>query len=326
MSETGKEAATAMQKGRVYDIQRFSVHDGPGVRTEIFLFGCPLECLWCHSPESQSFNPQLAWYEIRCIGTAACGVCLAACPQKAISPGPTKVSPADNVEIQLIETNRKLCDNCGECTRACPSGALEMTNREMTLEEVMEIIERDRRYYSRSGGGVTISGGEPMVQYEFTLALLKECKKRGLHTCLDTTGYSMWSYYEKILPYVDLFLYDLKHMDSDSSVKLTGVPNELILENARKLARAGAALQVRVPIIPGFNDDEENLRETGMFCRELGPAVVLVQILPYHGLGAAKYERLGRKYELTTIEAPSEERMEEIKSFLETFGLQVKIH
>ncbi|HHX74752.1 MAG TPA: glycyl-radical enzyme activating protein [Firmicutes bacterium] len=312
--------------GRVYDIQRFSVHDGPGIRTEVFLSGCPLSCLWCHSPESQYYEPKVAWFATRCIGTEVCGQCITACPQQAIALGERVTSPAEKKEIQLIQIDRTLCDDCGLCVAACPARALCLTTTEMTLDEVMAAIEKDRAYYEKSGGGVTISGGEPMVQHEFTLALLTACKEAALHTCLDTTGFAKFELYEKVLPFVDLFLYDLKHMDTKRSQRLTGVPNELILANARKLAAAGARLQIRMPIIPRLNDTEENLQATATFCRELGQAVHLVQILPYHRLGAVKYDRIGRKYKLVNVKAPPDERMEEIKDLLVSYGLKVKIH
>ena len=312
--------------GRVYDIQRFSVHDGPGIRTDIFLNGCPLTCLWCHSPESQAYEPQVGWFDIRCIGIEVCGRCIPACPKGAISHGNIKTSLVDKKEIQLVQIDRTLCDNCGLCVKACPAKALCMTATEMTIDEVMAVIEKDRSYYNKSGGGVTISGGEPMVQHAFTYELLKTCKEAGLHTCLDTTGFAKWEQYAQILPYVDLFLYDLKHMDSAQSKRIVGVGNELILENARKLAAAGAALQIRFPVIPGLTDSDENLHATGTFCRELGDSVVVVQVLPYHRLGAVKYDRIGKTYQLSEIEPPSDGRMAEIKQLLESYGLQVKIH
>lgn len=313
-------------RGRIYDIQRFSVHDGPGIRTEVFLMGCPLKCIWCHSPESQSYKKQLGWFEIRCIGIEKCGRCLGICPKGALTKGKIKKSGTDNSDIQIIEINRELCDGCGECAEVCTPRALSMIGRDVTVEEVLETIEKDRSFYKKSGGGITVSGGEAMVQPEFTAALLKKCKERDLHTCLDTTGYAKWELFEKILPYVDLVLLDIKHMNSDKSYTLTGVRNELILENAKKIAAFGSALQIRIPIIPGLNDTEENLRATSEFCLELGPSVKTVQILPYHRLGSAKYERLHRKYELEDLEPPGDEHMESCKKIIESYGLRVKIH
>jgi pyruvate formate lyase activating enzyme len=312
--------------GKVFDIQGFTVNDGPGIRTEIFLKGCPLRCLWCHSPESQLPHMQVAWYEIRCIGLAVCGKCLEACPKGAIIRGKTIVSRTDRSEMQVIDINRDLCDNCAKCTEVCPANALAVCGTDMTIEEVMKRIDKDRLFYRKSGGGVTLSGGEPMLQYKFTAALLKKCKEQGLNTALDTTGYAGWELYKDILEYMDLALYDLKHMDSRRSRELTGVPNELILENARKMAAAGAALQIRIPVIPGYNDAEENLRVTSRFCVELGPAVTIVQILPYHRLGMVKYERLQKKYELAHVQPPSTETMEAHKKLIESYGLKVQIH
>jgi len=237
--------------GKVFDIQGFTVNDGPGVRTEIFLKGCPLRCLWCHSPESQAPYPQVAWYEVRCIGVKDCGDCLKVCPQGALKKGKVIYSKTQKAEIQIIELDREACDNCGKCTEVCQAEALAMAGKDMTVAELMARIDKDRPFFRRSGGGVTISGGEPMLQNKFTKALLKECKNQGLHTCLDTSGYAKWEHYKDILQYVDLVLYDIKHMDTEQSRVLTGVPNELILENARKMAANGVALQIRIPIIPG---------------------------------------------------------------------------
>jgi pyruvate formate lyase activating enzyme len=312
--------------GRIYDIQKFSVHDGPGIRTEVFLMGCPLKCLWCHSPESQSINKQLGWFEIRCIGVKNCGRCIEACPTGALKKGEVKYLPVQKSEVELIDIDRNNCTICGKCAEVCTSQALSIVGRDVTLEEVMAIIEKDRAFYRKSGGGVTISGGEALVQHEFTLALLKECKSRGLHTCLDTTGYAKWDICKEILPYVDLFLYDLKHMNSEKHRELTGVPNELILENARKMAAEKAAFQMRIPIIPGLTDSGENLRTASAFCLELGSSVQVIQILPYHRLGIAKYERLHKKYELEEITPPSDQHMESCKSIIESYGLNVKTH
>lgn len=312
--------------GKVFDIQGFTVNDGPGVRTEIFLKGCPLRCLWCHSPESQAPYPQVAWYEVRCIGVKDCGDCLKVCPQGALKKGKVIYSKTQKAEIQIIELDREACDNCGKCTEVCQAEALAMAGKDMTVAELMARIDKDRPFFRRSGGGVTISGGEPMLQKKFTKALLKECKNQGLHTCLDTSGYAKWEHYKDILQYVDLVLYDIKHMDTEQSRVLTGVPNELILENARKMAANGVALQIRIPIIPGYNDSEENLRAASQFCLELGPAVKLVQILPYHRLGAVKYESLQKKYALASLEPPSNEHMDNCKKLIESYGLKVQIH
>jgi pyruvate formate lyase activating enzyme len=314
------------QVGKVFDIQGFTVNDGPGIRTEIFLKGCPLRCLWCHSPESQLPHTQVAWYEIRCIGLKVCGKCLEACPKGAIVKGKTIISKVDQTEMQVIDINRDLCDNCTRCTLACPANALAVCGQDMTLAEVMARINKDRPFYRKSGGGVTISGGEPMLQYKFSTAVFKACKEQGLNTALDTTGYAAWEHYREILEYTDLVLYDLKQMDSERSRAITGAPNELILENAKKMAAAGAAIQIRIPVVPGYNDSEENLRAASRFCLELGQAVTLVQILPYHRLGLVKYERLQRKYALPDLMPPAAETMEAHKKLIESYGLKVQIH
>ncbi|OPZ73764.1 MAG: Benzylsuccinate synthase activating enzyme [Firmicutes bacterium ADurb.Bin456] len=312
-----------VQTGKIIDIQRYTVHDGPGIRTEVFLKGCPLRCLWCHSPDSQSLEDEIAWFEIKCIGTDSCGKCLEVCPAGALTKGRRLYSKFEKREIQVIELNRDACNNCGRCALVCWPKALYLTGRDMSLSEIMKIIDRDKLYYRKSGGGVTISGGEPMVQYKFVKALLKQCKARGLHVCLDTCGYAQWDHYREVLEYVDLVLYDLKHMDTLQSRRLTGVPNQLILENARRMAAGGVPMQIRVPIIPGYNDSEENIRATGAFCAGLGPSVSQVQILPYHRLGSAKYERLGKKYLLEDLKPPSQEQMEKCREILESCGLKV---
>jgi pyruvate formate lyase activating enzyme len=312
--------------GRVFDIQRFSVHDGPGIRTDVFLKGCPLRCLWCHSPEPQALEAQIGFFEIRCIGIENCGKCLGACPVGALKKGRTTFSETAKASIELVELDRRTCDSCGKCAVACPAKALCMAGTDMTLDEVMKAIERDRPYYRKSGGGVTLSGGEPMVQHRFTAALLKECKNQGLHTCLDTTGHAPWERYREVAPYVDLFLYDLKHMDAGRSQALTGVSNERILDNARRLAAEGAALQIRIPVIPGCNDSEQNLRATSEFCKALGPAVKSVQILPYHRLGMVKYERLQLKYQLVDVMPPTKEHMEFCKEIVKSYGLIVQMN
>lgn len=312
-----------VQTGKIIDIQRYTVHDGPGIRTEVFLKGCPLRCLWCHSPDSQAAEDEIAWFEIKCIGVDSCGKCLEVCPTGALTKGRRFYSRFEKKEIQVIELNRDACNNCGRCAGVCWPKALYLTGRDASLSEIMRIIDRDRLYYRKSKGGVTVSGGEPMVQYKFVKALLQQCKARGLHVCLDTCGYAEWEHYREVLDYVDLVLYDLKHMDTVQSQLLTGVPNELILENARKMAEEGVALQIRIPVIPGCNDSEENIRATGAFCAGLGSSVTLVQILPYHRLGSAKYERLGKKYQLEGLKPPDQKQMKKCREILESYGLKV---
>ena len=317
--------------GIVYDIQGFSVQDGPGIRTTVFLKGCPLHCPWCHSPESQRFDIQLSWQARKCIGLDLCGLCLNACPRGALSPGEmTAASSEGGVaiggEIRLVQVHWDRCDDCGACAEACPAGALSMWGRDYTVTEVVDRVLRDRPFFERSGGGVTISGGEPFSQPRFTLALLRSFKEQGVHTAVDTTGYARWEVIEKALPYIDLFLLDLKHMDNASHEAAMGVSTELILENARRIAAAGGKMQIRMPLIPRFNDCEENARAVGGFAKGLGGAVVSVQLLPYHAMGVPKLERI--KHEGSVLEAAplSDEQVERIKAVLDGYGLMVTIH
>lgn len=312
--------------GKFYDIQGFSVHDGPGIRLTLFMKGCPLRCPWCHSPESVSFSTELNWMEVKCVGIEKCGNCLSVCPKSAIIPGKMKKSPAENTEIQLVTVERSKCDNCGICTRICSSKALYMCGTDYTIDEVMEYVRRDVPFYKNSGGGITISGGECLCQPQFVLEILKRCKEEDIHTAIDTTGYVDWKYLESILPYTDVFLYDLKNMNSELHKRVIGVPNEIILENARKIAAAGGRFQIRIPVIPNFNDSAESFEAAGKFISELGGAVEVVQLLPYHSLGTVKYERLQRNALILEAEPPSAVLMETRKKQLEEMGLRVIIH
>lgn len=331
--------------GTVYDIQGFSVQDGPGIRTTVFLKGCPLHCPWCHSPESQRFDIQLSWQSRKCIGLDQCGLCLPVCPRGALSPAAAAssapattaaesslpaeaaaaLSPADSGP-RLVRVDWDKCDDCGLCAEACPSGALSLWGKEYTVGEVVDRVLRDRPFFEKSGGGATISGGEPFSQPAFTLALLQVLKAEGIHTAVDTTGCAPWSLIEKALPYVDLVLYDLKSMDGASHKAATGVSNELILENARRIAAAGGKMQVRVPVIPRYNDSDENIHELGGFVAELGEPVTTVQILPYHAMGIPKWERIRHRGPVLEAALLSEERIEGIKSILEGYGLLVQVH
>lgn len=314
-------------KGMVYDIQGFSVQDGPGIRTTVFLKGCPLRCPWCHSPESQSFKPQLSWISMRCIGTEVCEErCLKACPHNALEKGAMGVNSQTQQPIQYVHVKRDLCVNCGECAKVCHPHALYICGQEYTVEEIMKKVRADKSFFEFSGGGVTVSGGEAMSQPAFTLALLKQLKDEGFHTALDTTGFTAWETIEKTLPYTDLYLYDLKNMDSEAHKLVTGVPNEPILENARKLAAAGAKFQIRIPVIPRYNDSDENIRKTAEFCASLGnDAVTVVQLLPYHNLGVTKHLRISDEAVAEAV-PPSDEKMEHFKEIVLSYGLNAMIH
>jgi pyruvate formate lyase activating enzyme len=312
--------------GRIYDIQGYAVHDGPGIRTTVFTKGCPLRCLWCHSPESQRLEDELSFLPVKCLGTALCGdACLSACPKGAISKRPPEKSLRDGSLLTKVQIDRGLSDNSLQCTAVCLGRALWPTGREITAEEAYRRVEKDR-FFFRDGGGATISGGEPMLQFDFTLSLAKKLHAGGIHVCLDTTGFAPAARFLEILPYVDLFLYDLKHMDDARHQRLTGVPNGQILDNARLLASRGAALQIRMPVIPKLNDSRDNLVRTAEFCVELGTAVKTVQLLPYHNMGRSKYERIGREYRIKNLEPPSEEYMDRVLELFRSYGLPAKVH
>jgi pyruvate formate lyase activating enzyme len=311
--------------GKIYDIQGFSVQDGPGVRTTVFLKGCPLRCPWCHSPESQRFDTELNWMSIRCLGMDTCGMCLGVCPHGCISRGSVSHNAAGD-EIVFPEVDKTNCDECGLCAKACRATALYMCGNDMTLEEVLHRIDRDMPFYEDSGGGVTVSGGECLSQPDFTVELLKRCKELGVHTAVDTTGFVPWDVVQRALPFTDMFLYDLKCMDSTLHQRVIGVPNELILENALKIAEAGGKLWIRIPVMPLFNDSEEHFKAYGEFLCRLRNAVVLVQLLPYHKMGISKYDRLLKKQQVFVAEPPPDALMEARKAQLEALGFKVRIH
>jgi len=313
--------------GIIYDIQGFSVQDGPGIRTTVFLKGCPLRCPWCHSPESQRFDIQLSWRWRKCVGVDECGLCLDCCPRGAISPADAVLDTGETGgSIRPIQVDWDTCDDCGICAERCPAAALSLWGKEYTVPEVVERVLRDRAFFERSGGGVTVSGGEPLAQAAFTLALLRGLKESGVHTALDTTGFAPWSVVEQTLPLTDLYLLDLKSLDPDAHQTVVGVPNGPILENARRIAAAGGTMQVRVPLIPRFNDTPETLRRMGDFIASLDEAVTLVQLLPYHAMGLPKWERIRPHAPVMETAAPSEKTVEESRGILEGCGLTVQVH
>jgi len=317
-------------KGLIYDIQGFSVHDGPGIRTTVFLKGCPLSCPWCHSPESQRFQQEPSFMDMKCIGTEKCGLCLKDCPSGAISLGTLEWSEIKQEHIQHIAVNFDICARCEgwPCTKRCYPGALSIVGKYYTIDEIVARIKKDIPFYDNSGsGGVTISGGEPLSQFPFTLALVKRLKAEGIHVALDTTGYAPTERILEIAPYVDIFLYDLKHMDSEKHREVIGVPNEIILHNAKALAEAGARFQIRMPMIPGFNDSDENFQAFSQFCLSLGKSVETVQLLPYHRFGDVKYDRLNRKCPMPDTVPPMDEKTvkRRVKE-LQKLGLHAVIH
>lgn len=279
-----------------FNIQRFSTEDGPGIRTTVFLKGCPLRCAWCHNPEGLSPKPELVWYDVRCIGARDC---LQACPEDALTLTP-----------QGMRINREQCTACGACEKACPSAALEIIGRNWTPEDMIEELLKDQVFYETSGGGVTFSGGEPMIQVDFLRQVLPRCREAGVHVALDTCGAAAWESYERVLPWVDLVLYDLKIMDPKRHKAATGISNDIILENARRLAARGMPMWVRTPVIPGYTDDRENIVAIACFMSEALPTVQRWDLLAYTNLGRPKYHRLDREYLLEKVPLLTRQEME----------------
>lgn len=309
------------QTGIIFDIKKYAINDGPGIRTTVFLQGCPLSCWWCHNPESQSRTPALMYRANRCV---LCGECAAVCPQNGIQIFPSPNGRGTRGEEGVAITDRSKCDVCGTCAQTCYHGAREVSGREVTVDEVLAEIERDVPFYDQSGGGVTFSGGEPLMQRSFLLELLRACHELDLHTVVDTSGYTTWEALDSIREYVDLFLYDLKLMDDERHIQYTGVSNKHILSNLLHLAQSGSQIYVRIPLIPGINDNEDNLRQTVDFIANL-PNIAGVELMGYHDIAAAKYEALGMTYQLNGIRPPTAEYMQQAGSILEGYGLMVKI-
>jgi len=296
--------------GIIFDIKRFAVHDGPGIRTTVFFKGCPLRCLWCHNPESIKKQRQIVFFENKCIG---CGECFKRCPNGAIEATP-----------QGRKYYRDKCTLCGTCVEYCYAEATVMQGKEVSVEEVVEEVKKDMPFYENSGGGVTLSGGEPTMQPEFCIAILRQCKEADMHTTLDTSGYVKWETFSKILEYVDLVLYDIKHMDALKHKEYTGVSNELILSNLKKLDELNIPIEIRMPMIPGLNDSADNLSAVAKFLSEM-KNVQRAKLLPYHRLGEGKYDRLDMQYKLKEIESPDKTRMTELVDFMKS-SISNEIH
>lgn len=294
----------------IFDVKRFALHDGPGIRTTVFFKGCPLHCLWCHNPESQAFEQELLFRVPRC---DRCGHCLKACERDAIS-----------LTDESLSIDRGKCALCGACARVCPAEAVEMIGWQMTVSQVMAKIEKDLVFYDQSGGGVTFSGGEPLSQPGFLSALLEACTEKGIHTALDTCGFADRKTLHRIGENVDLFLYDLKLMDNKRHQRFTGRSNRSILRNLRDLSQQGRSITVRLPVIPGMNVDDENIFQIGEFVASLA-SPHSIEILPYHWAGSSKWDGLGRPYRLVGLQSPSEERLTEVAERLRSFALNVTI-
>ncbi len=296
--------------GTVFNIQRYSIDDGPGIRSTVFLKGCPLSCVWCSNPESQNLEPELMHRGSLC---KRCYRCVAACPVGAITVG------ADGIVI-----DRDVCTVCGDCVEVCPHDAMRITGKQMTVDEVFALVKRDSDFYRDSGGGVTLSGGEVLLQSEFALELFKRLHEAGIHTCLDTSGQGDTEGLRRLLPYVDLVYFDIKHIDPRIHRAETGRSNENILRNFELVAASDKPLAVRVPVVPGFNDSSDAISDIAELVAVHAPRAT-VHLLPYHRYGQQKYAMLGLDYELAAAETPSPEFMKAACNIVESRGLRCEV-
>jgi len=301
------------REGVIFDIDRYAIHDGPGIRILVFMKGCPLRCTWCCNPESQNFFPEVAYFPAKCI---ACGACVDLCPEKALK-----------LEGGKIVTDWKACKHCGKCVEKCYADSRKLFGRTMTVSTLMEEVSKNIPFLKNSGGGVTVGGGELTGQASFVSDFLKRCKEQDLHTAIETCGYSSWSDLLEIVRYTDLVFYDIKHMDSEKHKRATGVSEKRILENLKKVSRQPVDLVVRVPVVPEFSDDEENFRLIADFIiRQLDLSrFKMVELLPYHRLGAFKYQRLGRAYDLKSLEPPPDDKLEFLRQIIQSHHLMCHI-
>jgi pyruvate formate lyase activating enzyme len=297
-------------KAFITEIERFAIHDGPGIRTLVFIKGCPLKCLWCCNPESKHANVLLAYSVSKC---TQCKACIEVCPENA---------------LQMIENkiviDRQKCTLCGKCVDECPAEALELIGQEMSAQEVVDIVARDRVFYEKSSGGITLSGGEALAHPEFAAEVLRLCKSSNINTAVETCGFVPWESFEAVIPNLDVALFDIKHTNSLSHKQGTGAPNNLILENLKKLDETGIPITIRVPLIPGFNDSEENIIEVANIYLSLKNAT-RIDILPYHRLGTPKYAQIGEPYTLSNVIPPDKSKLNSIKEMIESFNIEVNI-
>ena len=307
---TSKKSDTQRNEpaGYVASIKRYMIHDGPGIRTVVFMKGCPLRCLWCSSPQTWRKEPTVIFVKSRCIG---CGLCIEECPEGVIH---------ESEELKAID--HSACTLCGQCTQMCPTEAMKFDGSLMTPSEVMETIEKDRAFYDKSGGGVTFSGGEPAYQWEFLREMLKSCKVAGIRTALETTGHVEWHIFEQLLPFIDLLLYDVKHTDPQAHAKLTGQGNELILNNLRKIASMNKPLiEVHFPVIPGCNDSQSNIDALLHIMKSLG--LRKIDLFPFHLLGSHEYEELGIEYPMKNRAVPSDEDIKRTREYITSRGFEL---
>ncbi len=293
--------------GTLFNIQMNSTEDGPGIRTIVFLKGCQMRCPWCHNPESISRHPQLIWYDSRCVKD---GACVDVCPEKALT-----------LEEESIVINRDLCISCGICEKECPTNALEILGKSYSVDEVADIIVQDKVFYDKSGGGMTLSGGETSLQPKFSLALMKRVKKANIHIALDTCGGTIWSILEPLVESADLVLLDIKHMDPEKHVKFTGLSLERVLNNIKRISETQTPLWIRTPVIPGYTDTEENIRATAAFIKTHLPSAIRYDLLAFNKICSPKYSRLGLKWAMEDADLLPESKMINLAAAAESEGL-----
>ncbi|WP_312810712.1 trans-4-hydroxy-L-proline dehydratase activase [Sedimentibacter sp.] len=293
----------------IFNIQKFSIHDGPGIRTTVFLKGCPLKCLWCHNPESQEYEKQILYDAEKCV---LCGTCVKVCPKNAIK-----------IEDNILTTDMYKCDFCGLCEIYCIQEARQVVGKHYSVEEVLKEVLKDRIFYEKSGGGVTVSGGEPLMFIDFVEELLKKLKEENIHTAVDTSGAVNFESLERIAEYTDLFLYDIKLMDDEMHKKYIKASNKTILENLKKLSKIHNNINIRLPIIEGVNADTDHIERIIDFIKDLN--IKKVNLLPYHDIAKHKYKKLDMDYEEEKMSKPSEEKMQRFMSMFESKGYEVKI-
>lgn len=299
--------------GLLTDFQRFSVHDGPGIRTIVFLKGCPLHCAWCQNPETTSPRPEIMFIPQNCVG---CGRCINECPQDCIRGSAGRG--------RAIDRDGCMLPACGKCQRICYANAINISGRYLTVAETMEVLMRDRGFYERTGGGVTFSGGEPFAQPRFLRELARSAKERRLHTAVETCGHVNWDVLSSILGYLDMVLYDLKHMDPERHLQGTGVHNRLILENLKRIDSSGIPIRARLPLVPGFNDSEDNVRATSAFIASLSHLETL-DILPYHRMGEPKWAQLDLSYTLHGVEPHTRNQVFARAAIAREYGIEVTV-